>query len=426
MIDDYLKKLETIISPQTYDMNNYKEKIIQSPLLVPDKQFLQNLDGTEVVAINLQPDVKELNQNLDGEFETKNINTDLQTEKNLSQNRLTERLSDVGRDRNLSLKPNISQLNRTEEIDSKTRERIHQLNVKNMAYRQQIDALGRKVEELNKELENKNKKIDQYEIQIENNSKYLLKLESYMVEAGKNKGRERFVLNMLGVHSDFNMSKSSINTSNLNSTIASALNADKASFSVDKGDMKSIVIALVNENQKLKNFQNQVLKISKNYDDINESMAESIKKVQALLEEVKSKLSSNKTDQIKNQVEEIYENFNTIVVNVDSVLQAKQDEYNFLLDSKEKEIKFLRDEIILVNHEFENFKKDRFKDQKINIEIESENIRLKKEVDNLNSVIHDNFTKLKLLDSQNVSSKIEVKYIIYRKESSHVKSQRRI
>lgn len=415
MIEDYLKKLETIISPQTYDMNNYKEKIIQSPLLVPDKQFLQNLDGNEVVAINLQTDPKELNQNLDGEFETKNINTDLQTEKGVSQVRLTDRLSDIGRDK-LSLKPNISQLNRTEETDTKTRERIHQLNVKNMAYRQQIDALSRKVEDLNKELESKNKKIDQYEIQIENNSKYLLKLEAYMVEAGKNKGRERFVLNMLGVHSDFNTSKSSINTSNLNSTIASALNADKASFSVDKGDMKSIVIALVNENQKLKNFQNQVLKISKNYDDINEAMAESIKKVQSLLEDVKNRLSSNKQDQVKNRVEEIYENFNTIVVNVDSVLQAKQDEYNFLLDTKEKEIKFLRDEIILVNQEYENFKKDRFKDQKINIEIESENARLTKEVENLNSVIHDNFTKLKLLDSQNVSSKIEVIIIMLRKE----------
>jgi hypothetical protein len=53
-------------------------------------------------------------------------------------------------------------------------------------------------------------------------------------------------------------------------------------------------------------------------------------------------------------------------------LESKQIEYNFLLDSKDKEIKFLQDEILRLNQLNEFIKKDRMKDQKMLNDYESQ------------------------------------------------------
>ena len=51
----------------------------------------------------------------------------------------------------------------------------------------------------------------------------------------------------------------------------------------DKNDLKELIANLIQENQKLKQFQNQVYEISRNYDDINQNMVEGIKNIQDIL-----------------------------------------------------------------------------------------------------------------------------------------------
>lgn len=68
----------------------------------------------------------------------------------------------------------------------------------------------------------------------------------------------------------------------------------------------------------------------------------------------------------------IKENFEKIVENVEKTLEIKQSEYNFLLETKDQEIKFMQDEIVKLNELVDNIKKDRIRDQKIINDYESE------------------------------------------------------
>ena len=62
--------------------------------------------------------------------------------------------------------------------------------------------------------------------------------------------------------------------------------------------------------------------------------------------------------------------------NMEKTLEIKQSEYNFLLDSKDQEIKFLQEEILKMNEKMEIDKRDRIRDQKVINEYESELIHL--------------------------------------------------
>lgn len=364
MIDDYLRKLETIISPQTYDLTNYKDKILQSSINFPDKNFIQGLDVSRVAA-----DREEKRTALQQPLVQKDNLNDYQSQMSLN-------------------KSNNEKTNM--EIEAEARGKVHQLNVKNMGYRQQIDALNRKVEEQARTIDSQRRTIDEYQVIIENNSRYLLKLESYLVEAGKNKARERFTLNLLGISSEFAKDCKD--------------QAGKASFSVEKVNLKELVVSLANENQKLKEFQTKVIELSKQYDEINDQMV-------ANLRFLKEKILSS-TANLGNSDDvlmiDLNNNLNQIFFCIQETLSTKQSEYQMVIDIKDQELNFLRKEIVQLNENLENSKKDRMKDQKNMIEIECQNNQLHSEIEELQKTIHENYTKLKLLDSENISSKIEV------------------
>lgn len=363
MIDDYLKRLETIISPQTYDLNNYKDKILQSNLSFPDKSFIQGIERSQTRTKNEQIDLE------------RKINSDSFQE---IQNNDDAQRSNVDKSVN--------------DLDNKTREKIHNLNVKNMAYRQQIDALNRKIEDQARLIDSQRRTIEENQVTIENNSRYLLKLESYLVDAGKSKARERFTLNLLGVSCNFAEECKDQN--------------NRATFSIEKEKMKEMITSLVNENQKLKTFQSNVISISKQFDDINEHMLEGLKSIRSKLADGFS--TGNLTNLDNNLLVEIDENLNKIVFCVEETLNTKHNEFRLILEAKDEEMIFLRKEIVLLNESIEYSKKDRMKDQKNMIEVESQNAQLRNEIDELQKTIHENYTKLKLLDSENISSKIEV------------------
>jgi hypothetical protein len=375
MIEDYLKKLETIISPQTYDLNNYKEKILQSNKDFPDREFIQGLD---ILSEDEQSDIRSL-KNDKSQTKTKGDNASV---KNITKSDLID---------------NKSQNVASSVVDEKSRAKIHNLNVKNMAYRQQIDSLNRKIEDQARVIESQRRTIEENKVTIENNSRYLLKLESYLVEAGKNKARERFTLNLLGVNTNFaNECKDQ---------------ASKATFSVERENMKEMIVALINENQKLKDFQNKIINLSQTYDEINSTMVDSLRGVQENLTEIYK--SSNLEKSSEFYLNEISQNVQRILFSVEETLTSKQNEFKLILDTKDEELEFLRKEIVELNGKLENAKKDRMKDQKNMIEIECQNNHLHQEIEELNKTIHENYTKLKLLDTENISSKIEVFFIFY-------------
>ncbi len=96
-------------------------------------------------------------------------------------------------------------------------------------------------------------------------------------------------------------------------------------------------------------------------------------------------------------------NLEKIVTNVEKTLESKQVEYNFLLESKDKEIKFLQDEILKLNELNDFIKRDRMRDQKMLNDYETQ-------VNLLNNKLQENGYKSS--DSTFVkdhnSSKIEV------------------
>lgn len=370
MIEDYLKKLETIISPQTYDLNNYKEKILQSNKDFPDREFIQGLD---ILSEDDQSEIRSL-KNDKSQTKTRGDNASI---KNVTKSELND---------------NKSQNIANSVVDEKSRAKIHNLNVKNMAYRQQIDSLNRKIEDQARLIESQRRTIEENKVTIENNSRYLLKLESYLVEAGKNKARERFTLNLLGVNTNFaNECKDQ---------------ASKATFSVERENMKEMIVALINENQKLKDFQNKIINLSQTYDEINSTMVDSLKGVQENLADLFKSTDLEKTAEF--YLNEMNQNVQRILFSVEETLTSKQSEFKLILDTKDDELEFLRKEIVELNGKLENAKKDRMKDQKNMIEIECQNNHLHQEIEELNKTIHENYTKLKLLDTENISSKIEV------------------
>jgi len=379
MIDEYLKKLETIISPQTYDLNNYKDKILQSNIGFPNKSFIQGLEKSHSNVRSEQLEKQENNQA--DSFHEAAVNDNIQ-------------------------KSSVDIMENT-DIDAKVRAKLHNLNVKNMGYRQQIDALNRKIEDQSRVIETQRRTIDEYKVTIENNSRYLLKLESYLVEAGKNKARERFTLNLLGV--SYNFAEECKDKDN------------KASFTVDKDKMKEMIISLINENNKLKAFQQSVFNISKQYDDINEHMLDGLKSIREKLSEA---LLAGKLENIKSDVlKDVDSNLNKILFCVEETISTKHEEFKLLVLNKEEETVFLTKEIILLNESLEHFKKDRMKDQKILIEVESQNSQLRNEIEELQKTIHENYTKLKLLDTENISSKIEKRIEPCKNTTKHIISK---
>ena len=66
-----------------------------------------------------------------------------------------------------------------------------------------------------------------------------------------------------------------------------------------------------------------------------------------------------------------------------------------------------------MNEYVENIKQDRIKDQKILIELETQNQYLSKQVDSTANSNYENMSKLRLMDNETANAKIEVHFLFY-------------
>jgi len=180
---------------------------------------------------------------------------------------------------------------------STEREKIHILNIKAMNYRHEVETLKKRINELSKVVEDQKEKILRIEKQKENDNKYLLKLENLLAAQSTAQPPSLNAFLNSSAAANLNNVSSLSNASQRNFTNGIFVELRKCSNLIvkdknhnftlnltDQAEMKEFILNLMNEAQKLKAFQKQVFEISKNYDDINENMIDSIKTIQNIMD----------------------------------------------------------------------------------------------------------------------------------------------
>jgi hypothetical protein len=278
MLDDYLKKLENMITPQTYSKQNYKSKFNMGNINTNDQmtnevnhKLLEDYINKMGVRANDNPlaesRIRVYNKILDSDDKFQIPPDDICNENKM--------------------------INKTQSMSpsqNNEKERIHHLNLKNMNYRHEIETLKNRLNSAVNELDEYKMLVNKLERQKDSDNKYLLKLES-MLE--NNKGNNGLGFRNYTNSSMADISKISRKTfmSNDYYTIYYKTNTiiieDKYSDNIiaiaDKDDLKQYILNILTENRRLKDFQKEVYEISKNYDDINSTMLESIKILQNTL-----------------------------------------------------------------------------------------------------------------------------------------------
>ena len=121
-----------------------------------------------------------------------------------------------------------------------------------------------------------------------------------------------------------------------------------------KASLMKFLYKIYMENQNLKNFQEQVFNLSKNYDDINNILAESISGFQEIAK-------STKREDIMNEVDSRLKDLKS---EVESSMKKKQSEYNSQLENKEQDINMLVKAYDNANKEIQQKKSDKLHEKK--------------------------------------------------------------
>jgi hypothetical protein len=383
MLDDYLKKLESLITPQTYSKQNYKSKF-----------NLENNNEKNQIA-------SEANNKLLDDYITKmgvKSNENIAEESRIRvYNKMLDsddRFQSPPDEFNKTIR--FDKVNRTQSMSpnhTNEKEKIHQLSIRNMNYRHEIETLKSSLARASKELEENKLLLNKLERQKDNDNKYLLKLEQ-MLE--NNKGHNGLTFSRKfsgGSMNDISKVSKKSHAANeyysidykTNTLIIDDKYNDNSIAIADKEELKQYILSILTENRKLKEFQNQVFEISRNYDDINSTMLESIKSLQSTLN-VDERLKfeeDGKMDLISNFYN--LDNFDKILETIEKTLEVKNIEYNLLIDSRDQEIALINNELQNCNSVIANIKKDRIRDQKIINDLEIEVEFLKSQINDNNS-----------------------------------------
>jgi len=97
-------------------------------------------------------------------------------------------------------------------------------------------------------------------------------------------------------------------------------------------------------------------------------------------------------------------------------LELKQNEFNFLLNSKDEEIKLLSEEVFKINSEMDQIKRDRIRDQKLLNDYETQNCFLSTRIKEMSEKIIDDSNYLNMQkerESQTYNAQMEVRGIVF-------------
>lgn len=352
MLDDYMKDINQVTSPENYNVNNYKQKIEQRESRQKQLQkeeesydIAGRKQGTQGAKMKIK-----IPQNMQKEMKNKAIT---KTSPKKTVPRKTEEKKVVKKEE----PPRMTTLSQNQE-----------LQYKSMNYRHEIEVGKNRIAELEKILENKNQEISKLLREKEHMSSYLIKLESVMrrkTDTNTQGTTETFkdsptIENTKDNVEDgdkfeaFNAHNLTINITGASPTITMIDGEGHKNVITRKRDMMKFLNKIYRENQSLKNFQNQVFMLSKTYDDINNNLAESISGFQEI-----SKNLGN--DNIKIEVDNKLHELKTQIQNS---LETKQSEYNMLLEKKDEDYHMLQEEFLNVAKEIEQRRMERIFEQK--------------------------------------------------------------
>ena len=270
-------------------------------------------------------------------------------------------------------------------------------SIKAMNYRVDIYKTQEKCTKLEKDIQEKHKKLEKVSKERDNLKNYLNRLEKVMQQKTDTDNNDSTKINtnnknkILNTNTSQNESENMMEQSedktndmtNLNKLTISMTGTSPV-ITMDDGQGNKNIIKSKNglmkflykiyvENQNLKNFQTQVFNLSKNYDDINNILAESVSGFQNIAK-------STGNEEIQNEVDT---RLKELKAQVESSLEQKQNEYNTQLAKKEEDINML-------NKAYENIYKKKKKKK-------SDKLHEQKTIENLNSQIEILETKLAYL-----------------------------
>jgi len=294
-------------------------------------------------------------------------------------------------------------------------EKIKSINIKNMSYRYEMEKYKNKIIELNKINSEQKEEIEKLEKEKENLTQYLLKLEKLIrgqkslspnqslnsnilntnsSNSNINKNRKLNVINnnnknikeketieMKKSYNLFNQSNIDVSIGGNNPyVVITDVNTKVQTTLNNKKELKNFLIRINKENLKLKNFQKKVFELSKNYDDLNSNLEETINKFTDLLNN-----NNDDNNNVNINKAEFLENYKILCEQVNKTLELKQNEYNTLLDGKDEALYLLQEELFITSNELEDRKRDRINEQKIINSLQIEINDLNEKLDNNNN-----------------------------------------
>ena len=308
-------------------------------------------------------------------------------------------------------------------------EKIKSINLKNMSYRYDMEKYKNKIIELNKINSEQKEEIEKLEKEKENLTQYLLKLEklirgqkslssnqslhsnnsntnSLILNTNKNKNfnvinnnynnnnnnninnknkniKEKETIEMKKSYNLFNQSNIDVSIGGNNPyVIITDVNTKVQTTLNNKKELKNFLIRINKENLKLKNFQNKVFELSKNYDDLNSNLEETINKFSDLLN---NNINNDENNNDNINKAEFLENYKILCDQINKTLELKQNEYNMLLEGKDEALYLLQEELFITSNELEDRKRDRINEQKIINSLQIEINDLNEKLDNNNN-----------------------------------------
>ena len=256
-------------------------------------------------------------------------------------------------------------------------------SLKAMNYRVDIYKTQEKCTKLEKDIKEKHKKLEKVNKERDNLKNYLNRLEKVMQQKTdtdnndttkiasihKNKNTtsniNKSVANQSESHNVTEQSEEKTNENLNDNKLTISMNGAAPIITMDDGQgNKNVIKSKVSlmkflykiymENQNLKNFQTQVFNLSKNYDDINNILAESISGFQDIAKNTKNEEIIN---EVNNRLKELK-------TQVESTMIQKQSEYNTQLEKKEEDINMLVKAYDNVYKEIQQKKSDKLHEQK--------------------------------------------------------------
>jgi len=311
MLEEYLKRLENLITPRSFSLTNFKEQQeqLQNTLNTQNTQNIQNAQNTQNVVKNRNSIIMQKPIIENNEVISQVGNTILSNNQNNHTDNSKIRLN----------------LNEGEILPENFREIVHQLKIKNMNYRHDIHILKQKIDDYEKQIAQKDNLIKKLQKQKEDDNKYLLKLEGVRAKDGVNidaivasldkrpssttfeqnkektstqeknlglkeeKLSERNIFSQKSV-SQFSPGKNNFNNESqlnisINNITGTAENLKGLNVN-DKKAVKEFAMKLMAENKRLKGFQAKIYEVSKNYDTLNEKITKGLSLIKKYFEEI--------------------------------------------------------------------------------------------------------------------------------------------